>query len=147
MDTNGLTQDKLTEIYAYYSHLIDLHISQVRPSNLVDKSYIPKRFNQLESTRNLNGHLNNQFFDFYHRWREPTRTWFSQTQEINHQETLNHRHHAHHYDHDKGSEFDVEWTEEQKFPHVAERLGFPILREEPIEKILGFERAPAHPGY
>jgi hypothetical protein len=26
-------------------------------------------------------------------------------------------------------------------------LGYPILREEPIERILGFERAPAHPGY
>ena len=87
------------------------------------------------------------FFDFYHRWREPTRTWFSQTQEINHQKTLDARPHAHHYDHDKGTEFDVEWTEEQKFPHVADRLGYPILREEPIERILGIERAPAHPGY
>jgi hypothetical protein len=26
-----LTEDKLYEIYAYYSHLIDLHISQIRP--------------------------------------------------------------------------------------------------------------------
>jgi len=26
-DTENLTQDKLTEIYAYYSHMIDLHIS------------------------------------------------------------------------------------------------------------------------
>ena len=52
------------------------------------------------------------FFDFYHRWREPTRTWFSQTQELNHQATLDARPHAHHYDHDKGTEFDVEWTEE-----------------------------------
>ena len=26
-DTDSLTQDKLTEIYAYYSHMIDLHIS------------------------------------------------------------------------------------------------------------------------
>ena len=54
---------------------------------------------------------------------------------------------AHHYDHDKGTEFDVEWTEDQKFPHVADRLGYPILGEEPIERILGIERAPAHPGY
>jgi len=30
---------------------------------------------------------------------------------------------------------------------VATRLGFPILREEPIEKITGFERAPANPAY
>jgi hypothetical protein len=46
-----------------------------------------------------------------------------------------------------GTKFDVEWTDDQKFPHVATRLGFPILREEPIERILGFERAPANPGY
>lgn len=30
---------------------------------------------------------------------------------------------------------------------MADRLGYPILREEPIERILGIERAPAHPGY
>jgi hypothetical protein len=30
---------------------------------------------------------------------------------------------------------------------VADRLGYPILREEPIERITGIERAPAHPGY
>ena len=87
------------------------------------------------------------FFEFYHRWREPTRTWFSQTQEINYAETLKNQPTTDHYDHDKGTENDVEWTEEQKFPHVAERLGFPILREEPIERIMGIERAPAHPGY
>jgi hypothetical protein len=83
LDTNGLTEDKLTEIYAYYNHMIDLHISQIRPQNLNEVSYIPAHFNQIESTRNHNSHLNNIFFEFYHRWREPTRTWFSQTQEIN----------------------------------------------------------------
>lgn len=119
----------------------------MRPQNLNEVSYIPKRFNQVESIRNTNQHYNNMFFEFYHRWREPTRTWFSQTQEINYAETLKNRPTTDHYDHDKGSEFEVEWTEEQKFPHVAERLGFPILREEPIERILGIERAPAHPGY
>lgn len=30
-NTKDLTEDKLYEIYAYYSHLIDLHISQIRP--------------------------------------------------------------------------------------------------------------------
>jgi hypothetical protein len=30
---------------------------------------------------------------------------------------------------------------------VAQRLGYPILKEEPIERIFGIERAPAHPGY
>ena len=84
MDTENLNQDKLTEIYAYYSHMIDLHISQVRPQNLNEVSYIPPHFNQIESVRNQNTDLNNLVFDFYHRWREPTRTWFSQTQEINH---------------------------------------------------------------
>jgi hypothetical protein len=87
------------------------------------------------------------FFEFYHRWREPTRTWFSKTQELDHLETLKNRPTTHHYDHGKGSKYDVEWTEDQKFPHVADRLGYPILREEPIERIFGFERAPAHPGY
>ena len=147
IETDSLTPEKLNEIYAYYSHMIDLHISQVRPQNLNEVSYIPPHFNQIESIRNTNQHLNNMFFGFYHRWREPTRTWFSQTQEINFQETLKNREHAHHYDHDKGTPYDVEWTEEQKFPHVADRLGYPIMREEPIEKILGFERAPCHPGY
>lgn len=31
INTKDLNEDKLYEIYAYYSHLIDLHISQVRP--------------------------------------------------------------------------------------------------------------------
>lgn len=30
-NTKDLTQDKLFEFYGYYSHLIDLHISQIRP--------------------------------------------------------------------------------------------------------------------
>lgn len=87
------------------------------------------------------------FFEFYHRWREPTRTWFSQTQELNHAETLKNRPTTSHYDHDKGDKWEVEWRDDQKFPHVADRLGYPILREEPIERIFGIERAPAHPGY
>jgi len=91
--------------------------------------------------------LNNRFFEYYHRWREPTRTWFSQTQELNFQEQLKNRPSTTHYDHDKGTKYDLEWTDEQKFPHVADRLGYPILKEEPIERILGIERAPAHPGY
>ena len=137
----------MTEVYAYYNYLIDLHLSQIRPQNLEDLNYVPPWFNQNEFTRNQDQHLNNLFFEYYHRWREPTRTWFSQTQEINYQETLRNRPTTHHYDHDKGSKYDVEWTEDQKFPHIADRLGYPSLREEPIERILGWERAPAHPGY
>jgi hypothetical protein len=45
VDTEGLEGDKLWELYGYYSYLIDLHIAQVRPENLDEKSYIPKRFN------------------------------------------------------------------------------------------------------
>lgn len=44
-NTKDLTEDKLFEIYGYYSHLIDLHISQVRPQNLNELSYIPPNFN------------------------------------------------------------------------------------------------------
>jgi hypothetical protein len=74
-------------------------------------------------------------------------TWFSQTQEIDFKESLKKRATTTHYDHDRGEKYEVEWTDEQKFPHVADRLGYPILREEPIERIFGIERAPAHPGY
>jgi hypothetical protein len=50
IDTTGLEGDKLFELYGYYSYLIDLHIAQIRPENLDPKSYIPKRFNQVELT-------------------------------------------------------------------------------------------------
>jgi hypothetical protein len=79
--------------------------------------------------------------------REPTRKWFSQTQEIDFQEHLKNRPSTSHYDHDRGDKYEIEWRDDQKFPHVADRLGYPILREEPIERIIGIERAPAHPGY
>lgn len=105
IDTEGLTEDKLFEIYGYYSLLVDLHIAQIRPDNLDEVSYIPRRYNQKAHLYETDTHLNNRFFEFYHRWREPTRTWFSQTQEINFQKTLQNRPHTHHYDHDRGSEY------------------------------------------
>jgi len=89
--------------------------------------------------------LNNMFFEHYHRWREPTRAELDIEKKWKKQ--LADRPTTHHYDHDKGEKYDVEWTEDQKFPHVATRLGFPMLREEPIERIIGFERAPANPCY
>ena len=147
IDVDGNDQEQMMDIYAHYSYLIDMHIAQVRPDNLDAKSYIPKRFNQLENTTTCDPELDNINFEYYHRWREPTRTWFSQTQEINFQEQLKNRPTTTHYDHDKGSQFEIEWRDDQKFPHVADRLGYPILREEPIERILGIERSPAHPGY
>jgi len=42
---------------------------------------------------------------------------------------------------------DVEWTNEQKFPHVATRLGHPLFMQEPIEQIMGLERLLAMPGH
>lgn len=118
----------------------------MRPQNLDAVQYIPKRFNQVNHTANLDTHLNNRFFEYYHRWREPTRTWFSQTQELNFQDAKRNAPSVSHYD-GRGSKYDVEWTDSQKFPHVANRLGYPIMKEEPIERILGLERAPAHPQY
>jgi len=80
IDLKGMdSEDKLFELYGYYSYLVDMHIAQIRPQNLVDKSYIPARFNQTETTSKADTHLNNRFFEYYHRWREPTRTWFSET--------------------------------------------------------------------
>jgi hypothetical protein len=147
-DVSNLDKDGLMDIYAYYSYMIDLHIAKVRPEGLDELSYIPARFNQhAHSEEKVDDHLNNQFFEFYHRWREPTRTWFSQTQEIDQAEFMKNRPTTTHYDHDRGDKWEVDWTDDQKFPHVADRLGYPIMREDPIERILGLERAPAHPGY
>lgn len=80
INTSDLTQEKLFEIYGYYAFLVDMHIAQVRPENLDEKSYVPARFNQENPTFfKPDEHLDNRFFDFYHRMREPTRKWFSQT--------------------------------------------------------------------
>ena len=147
IDVDGNDKEQMLDIYGHYSYMIDMHIAQVRPDNLDAKSYIPKRFNQEALTDKPDSQLENIHFEYYHRWREPTRTWFSQTQELNHQETLKNRPTTTHYDHDKGSKYEVEWRDDQKFPHVANRLGYPMLGEEPIERIIGLERAPAHPGY
>jgi len=83
MPTEGLTKEKLFEIYAYYSFMVDMHISQIRPDNLDEVSYVPAHFNSSAHAWDSGINLENMFFDYYHRYREPTRTWFSQTQEIN----------------------------------------------------------------
>lgn len=145
VDTKDLTQDKLFEIYAYYSLLVDMHIAQIRPGLVVEKSYVPPHMNQVAAGFRPDLNLNNMFFEHYHRWREPTSGLLDV--EIRFQEALRNQPTTTHYDHDKGTKYDVDWTEDQKFPHVATRLGFPILREEPIERIIGLERAPANPGY
>lgn len=146
IDTKDLTKDKLFEIYGYYSLLIDMHIAQVRPGIIQEKSYIPPHMNQASKEYVEDENLNNMFFEHYHRWREPATSELWDI-ELRFQEALRNRPTTSHYDHDKGTKWDVDWTEDQKFPHVATRLGFPILREEPIERILGIERSPANPGY
>lgn len=145
IDTRELTQDKLFEIYAYYSLLVDMHIAQIRPGNVIEKSYVPPHMNMMAPSFRGDLQLNNMFYEHYHRWREPTRELLDV--EIRFQEALRNQPTTDHYDHDKGTHFDIDWTEDQKFPHVATRLGFPILREEPIERILGLERSMANPGY
>jgi len=147
IDIDGNDKDQLMELYGHYAYLIDLHIAQIRPENLQEKSYVPSKYAQVAPCEDTEFHLNNMYFEYYHRWREPTRTWFSETQEINFKKALDARPTTAHYDHDKGDKYEIEWRDDQKFPHVASRLGYPILREEPIERIFGLERAPAHPGY
>ena len=86
INTKTLTDNDVQEMYGLYTYLIDLHISQVR-RDVKDKNYIPPQFNQLSVTDTsfMERNIDNKFFDFYHRWREPTRTWRSQTQEIDYQ--------------------------------------------------------------
>lgn len=147
IDLDGKDQAQLMELYGHYAYMIDLHIAQIRPENLEEKSYVPSKYAQVAPSEHMTEHLDNKYFEYYHRWREPTRTWFSETQEIGWKKTLDARPTTAHYDHDKGDQYEIEWKDEQKFPHVASRLGYPILREEPLERIVGLERAPAHPGY
>jgi hypothetical protein len=73
VDTKDLTQDKLFEIYAYYSLLIDMHIAQVRPGIIDEVSYVPPHMNQRATSFASEPMLDNMFFEHYHRWREPTR--------------------------------------------------------------------------
>jgi hypothetical protein len=145
VDAATLTPAKLEEVYAYYSLLIDMHIAAVRPSGLDTKSYVPPHLIPFSPRRVPDMNLNNKFFEYYHRLREPNKSLLEYMELMKReQEALPT---THHYDHDKGSKYDVEWTDDQKYPHVASRLGFPALYESPIERILGLERAPAHPGY
>ena len=147
IETDSLTEEKMREIHAYYSYLVDLHISQIRPGNIQDASYVPPKFNRMDTVSYSFDSVDNLFWDYYHQFRHNPNPYVSQTQDIEFAEDLAKRATTTHYDHDKGSKYDVEWTEDQKFPHVASRLGYPIMAETPIERILEFEHAPAHPGY
>jgi len=149
IDAKSMTQTDIQELYGLYTYFVDLHISQIR-RDVAEKKYIPPQFNQLTFTETSQSEytIDNKFFEYYHRWREPTRTWRSQTQEIDHEKLLSELpHDDDHHDDRALTQYEVEWTEDQKFPHVANRLGYPILAEDPLERIVGLERAPAHPSY
>ena len=110
IDTKDLTEDKLTEIYAYYSLMVDMHIAQVRPGIIDEKRYIPPHMNAGAPSFANEPRLNNMFFEHYHRWREPTRELLNV--DLKWQEELRNRPTTSHYDHDKGTKYDVEWTED-----------------------------------
>lgn len=148
-DIAALTPEKEQEIYGLYSYLVDLHISQIRP-NLREHSYIPPQFNQLATMdsefRQVD--LEEKFFEFYHRFRADSKKdiWRSQTQDIDFEAEKAALPINDHPD-DRGTINDVEWTNDQKFPHVANRLGYPEFGISPFEKIIGFEHALSHPSY
>lgn len=146
MDTSGLTKDKLYEIYAWHQIMIDMHIAKIRPDNLEDLTYVPKHLQHQDPNAGMYITATNKFFDHYHRFREPKNKYIPQTW----QDTWLERENApttEHFDHDRGTKYDVEWTNDMKFPIQAERLGEPEFAEDPFERILSFERAQAHPGY
>ena len=51
------------------------------------------------------------------------------------------------YHKDKGYKFDVELKYDEKFPHVADRLGYPEILGTPIERLLRLEGEIYHPNY
>lgn len=112
IDVDGNDADQMMEIYGHYAYLIDMHIAQVRPENLNEKSYIPAKYNQVAHMESANFHLDNMNFEYYHRWREPTRTWYSKTQHTNFNKALDARPTTSHYDHDKGDKWEVEWRDD-----------------------------------
>ncbi len=145
LDTSELTPEKLSEIYAYNQLLVDLHIAQIRPGNITTKTYVNPKYPAFTQIINdLPQSIDNKFFEAYHRFREPSQLELSLFEKFNaERESLPT---TDHFD-EKGTKYDIEWSEDMKFPHVATRLGFPELREEPLERILGWERAQASVGY
>ena len=149
IDVKTLTEDDITELYAYYTYYIDFHIGQIRRETK-EKSYIPAQFKQIawNDSESRNKFIDNKFIEYYHHWREPDKNkWRSQTQEIDFQKEKDALPVNPHPDPRAFHKNEVEWKDEEKFPHVANRLGYPIMAETPFEKISGFERAPAHPSY
>ena len=87
-----------------------MHIAQVRPGIIDEVRYIPPHMNQFIASDDDQLHLNNMFFEHYHRWREPTSEIIAARPRF--LEALRNRPTTHHYDHDKGTKYDVEWTED-----------------------------------
>jgi hypothetical protein len=87
----------------------------------------------------------NKFHDYFHRFHERPRDFIPQCDK----DLENFQNSQPITDHptDWGTIHDVEWTESQKFPHVADRLGYPIMKQGVTESIFGVEYAPCHPGY
>lgn len=148
IDVANLTENDISDLYAYYTMYIDFHIGQIR-RDVKEKSYIPPQFRQIAWSESSirNSSIDNKFIEYYHHWREPTRTWRSQTQEIDFAREKEQLPVNKHPDSRAFSKNEVEWTEAQKFPHVANRLGYPEFGESPIERMFGIERAQAHPSY
>ena len=145
IDAATLTPEKLNEVYSYFGLLVDLHIAQVRPGIYTEKDYTHEGMNTFNPFLDNDYTVDNKFIEHYHRWREPPKIfeYFEKKLEAERSNLPT----TDHYEHGKGTKYDVEWTDDMKFPHVATRLGFPQLCESPIERILGLERAQAHPGY
>lgn len=53
--------------------MVDMHIAQIRPGNVVEKMYVPPHMNKVAPAFKPDLQLNNMFYEHYHRWREPTR--------------------------------------------------------------------------
>lgn len=78
--------------------------------------------------------LDNQYFEFYYRFRNNPNPLVLETQDINFQKAKDSLPISDHPE-GKWAPTDVEWTNEQKFPHVASRLGYPIMAFDEWEKM------------
>jgi len=123
-DVDSLTKEKEWEIYGLYSYLVDLHISQIRP-NVSTKNYINKNLNRwtIDDPYRMNYRIDNKFIDYFCRYRGEEAKFvpsnFKKWEEAKAAAPKNDHPDA------RGTEFDVEWTNDQKHPHVATRTGFP----------------------
>jgi hypothetical protein len=52
-----------------------------------------------------------------------------------------------HYQHDKGYKYDIETPWDQRYPHVADRMGYPEILGTPFERLLRLEGEIYHPTY